>query len=206
MTLGLEAMSWTISLLSPTRLTFCSSLSEQPVNKLCTNIMDVQIFMNNSVHSRLTNCKLCSICKKGYPTVLIQKFAHFVHKIRRPDVPLPPTPLLIPHFHSAILELLLAPEHSCTTNKSLSICTFYYVKCFCIIFTKLNTKFYLIATLQVVFKTWLHAVHWSLWQATCDLLCSWWCPSRLLQSKKIKLGTCVHDNCGKDIIMRTTVI
>ena len=133
---------------------------------------------------------------------MYEYFANFVHKIRRPDVPLPPTPLLIPHFLSALLELLVPPEHSCTAHKSLSICSFYHVKCFCGIFTKLNTKFYRIATLQVVFTTWLHAVHWSLWQAACDLPCSGWCPSRLLQRKKTKLGTCVYDNCGKDIWQR----
>ena len=53
--------------------------------------------------------------------------------------------------------------------------------------------------LQVVFTTWLHFLLWSLWQAAYDLLCSGWCPSRLLQRRKTKFCTCVYDKCGKDM-------
>ena len=63
----------------------------------------------------------------------------------------------------------------------------------------MRPKFYRIGSLQVVFTTWLHFLLWSLWQAAYDLLCSGWCPSRLLQRRKTKFCTCVYDKCGKDM-------
>ena len=78
---------------------------------------------------------------------------NFVHKIRHPDIPLPPTPLLITHFLSALLELLVQPEYSCTAHKVSPYAVFIMSNVSEAFLPSLTQHLYRIATLQVVFTT-----------------------------------------------------
>lgn len=109
-----EGQFWfpsTIPLLSPK--SFLLFIPKHYGNKSGTNFAHVQIFMNNSVFSVTTPNPNCMLVAFIDTTVFIQIIANFLKQLRRSDVPLTATSLIISHLLFTVLEPLVP-----TLNKS----------------------------------------------------------------------------------------
>lgn len=85
---------------------------------LCVHFAYVQISINNSVCSWLTNSKLYAYRHTRHTMVFIQKIVNFLNLLWGSDVPLSPTYLIVSHPISTVLETLGTAQNRCAFHKN----------------------------------------------------------------------------------------
>ena len=129
-------ISSTISLPAVMTMSFFLVFSENPWDKLRTNLLHLQILINNCVY-----IKLCTYCLYRHTMVIIHEILNLANQLWYSDFLTPPTPIIIPHRLPAFLESLMPLKNWCSIHARCSKSSLKHSICFCGIFPSLKQNF-----------------------------------------------------------------
>ena len=115
--------------------------SENPWDKLRTNLPHLQFLANNCVYGSHTDTKLCTYCLYRHTAVLIHETLYLVYQLWCSDFLTPPTPLIIPHRLPTFLESHKPLKNWCSIHARWSKSSLKHSIHFCGIFSKFKTEF-----------------------------------------------------------------
>ena len=117
-------------------MSFFLIFSEQPLDKLCTNLPHLQFLANNCVYGSNTDTKLCTYCLYRHTTVPIHEILYLANQLWCYDLLTSRTPLIILSWISYATQKLMLDSGKMVKN-SLK----HSIR-FCGIFPKFKTGFY----------------------------------------------------------------
>ena len=174
--------------------------SEHPWDKLCANLLHLQLLANDCVYSSHTDIKLCAYCLYRHTTVLIHEILYLANQLWCFDFLTPPTPLIIPHRLPAYLESLMPLKNWCLIHARCSKSSLKHSIRFCGIFPSLKQNFIAYRSSEVSSRSdCIFEIH-QLWQSGFSRVYSNSCCSCSFESEIIKIGQLSHKMYSNNIV------